>query len=296
MISVDQYLAEVLTIANPLAPLDMPLLDAHGATLASDIYAGERLVIRGGGRIRSTHIGLAASIGLDHLPTRPHPRVVVISAGADLTEPGHAIDERHSYESNSWLLTTAVREAEAIGYRVHTIPDTTQELKDLIEDQLVRADLVVISSGPHSVEMMRSALNELGEIHEREIAMAPAGHHSYGLIGPDKTPVITLPSDSKGAYVSCEIFVRPMIRQMLGRKNLSHRINSAILDGELTLGAGVRTYVEAIITHESNTLRVRAATDVDRAEANGFIIVDEANTSMKGGSEVSVMLIDRRAE
>ena len=247
-------------------------------------------------RSRSTHIGLAASIGLDHLPTRPHPRVVVISAGADLTEPGHAIDERHSYESNSWLLTTAVREAEAIGYRVHTIPDTTQELKDLIEDQLVRADLVVISSGPHSVEMMRSALNELGEIHEREVAMAPAGHHSYGLIGPDKTPVITLPSDSRGAYVSCEIFVRPMIRQMLGRKNLSHRINSAILDGELTLGAGVRTYVEAIITHESNTLRVRAATDADRAEANSFIVVDETNTTLRGGSEVSVMLVDRRAE
>ena len=296
MISVDQYLAEVLSIAHPLAPLDMPLLDAHGATLASDIYAGERLVIRSGGRIRSTHIGLAASIGLDHLPTRPHPRVVVISAGADLTEPGHAIDERHSYESNSWLLTTAVREAEAIGYRVHTIPDTTQELKDLIEDQLVRADLVVISSGPHSVEMMRSALNELGEIHEREVAMAPAGHHSYGLIGPDKTPVITLPSDPTGAYISCEIFVRPMIRQMLGRKNLSHRINSAILDGELTFNAGVRTYVEAIITHESNTLRVRAATDADRAEANSFIVVDETNTTLRGGSEVSVMLVDRRAE
>ena len=95
MISVDDYLNEVLAIAKPLAPLDMPLLDAHGATLASDIYAGERLVIRGGGRIRSTHIGLAASIGLDHLPTRPHPRVVVISAGEDLTEPGHAIDDRH---------------------------------------------------------------------------------------------------------------------------------------------------------------------------------------------------------
>jgi len=82
MISVDEYLSELLAIAQPLAPLDMPLLDAHGATLATDVYAGDRLVLRGGGRIRSTHIGLAASIGLDHLPTRPHPRVVVISAGA----------------------------------------------------------------------------------------------------------------------------------------------------------------------------------------------------------------------
>ena len=296
MISVDEYLSEVLAIAHPLAPLDMPLLDAHGATLASDIYAGERLVIRGGGRIRSTHIGLAASIGLDHLPTRPHPRVVVISAGEDLTEPGQALDEQHSYESNSWLLTTAVREAEAIGYRVHTIPDTSEELKDLIEDQLVRADLVVISSGPRSVEMLRTALNSLGEMHEREVAMSPTGHHSYGLIGPDKTPVITLPSDSKGAYISCELFVRPMIRQMLGRKNLSHRTLRAILDGDVVGIDGVRTFVEAVISHDKEILRVRATAETARAEANGLIIIDGESATKKGGSEVQVMLIDRRAD
>ena len=296
MISVDDYLNEVLAIAKPLAPLDMPLLDAHGATLASDIYAGERLVIRGGGRIRSTHIGLAASIGLDHLPTRPHPRVVVISAGEDLTEPGHAIDDRHSYESNSWLLTTAVREAEAIGYRVHTIPDTTSELKDLIEDQLVRADLVVISSGPRSVEMMRSALNSLGAMNEREIAMSPSGYHSYGLIGPDQTPVITLPSDSRGAYICCEIFVRPMIRQMLGRKNLSHRVLSATLDGEVSGELGSRNYYDAIISHDNETLRVRPADEAMRAEANGLILLDEKSSGKSGGHEVPVILIDRRAD
>lgn len=296
MISVDEYLNEVLAIAKPLAPLDMPLLDAHGATLASDVYAGARLVIRAGGRIRAIHIGLAASIGMDHLPTRPHPRVVVISAGEDLTEPGHAIDERHSYESNSWLLTTAVREAEAIGYRVHTIPDTTEELKDLIEDQLVRADLVVISSGPRSVEMMRSALNSLGEIHEREVAMSPSGHHSYGLIGPDQTPVITLPSDPQSAYISCELFVRPMIRQMLGRKNLSHRTLSAILEGELSGQEGVRNFHDAIITHDNQTLRVRPADDSTRAEANGLIVLDEGSSEKRGGSEVPVILIDRRAD
>lgn len=296
MISVDEYLNEALAIARPLAPLDMPLLDAHGATLASDIYAGDRLVIRAGGRIRSIHIGLAASIGMDHLPTRPHPRVVVISAGEDLTEPGHALDERHFYESNSWLLTTAVREAEAIGYRVHTIPDTTEELKDLIEDQLVRADLVVISSGPRSVEMMKGALNSLGQMHEREIAMTPSGHHSYGLIGPDQTPVITLPSDSQGAYISCELFVRPMIRQMLGRKNLSHRILSAVLDGEVSGQEGVRNFYDAIISHDNEILRVRPAEDSTRAEANGLIVVDEKSAGKKGGSEVPVILIDRRAD
>ena len=296
MISVEMYLQEVLSIASPLAPLDMPLLDAHGATLASDVYAGERLVLRGGGRIRSTHIGLAASIGLDHLPTRPHPRVVVISAGEDLTEPGHAIDERHTYEANSWLLTTAVREAEAIGYRVHTIPDTDDELKSLIEDQLVRADLVVISSGSRSVEMMRRALAELGDINEREIEMDPSGHHSYGLIGPDKTPVITLPSDAVAAYISCELFVRPMIRQMLGRKTLSHRVLAATLETSVTSVQGRQTFHQATVTYKNEVLCAAVVDGALHADSNGFIIVDEKATELKVGSEVSVIYLDRRSD
>lgn len=296
MTSVDTYLQEVLAIAHPLAPLDMPLLDAHNATLSSDVYAGDRLVLRAGRRIRSTHIGLAASIGLDHLPTRPHPRVVVISAGEDLTEPGHTIDERHSYEANSWLLTTAVREAEAIGYRVHTIPDTTEELKDLIEDQLVRADLVVISSGPRSVAMMRESLSALGEMHEREVAMEPSGHHSYGLIGPDRTPVITLPSDSRGAYIAFELFVRPMIRQMLGRKSLTHRTLSATLVGEISGSKVVRSFHEAIISHENEVLRAQPVLANERGEANGLVVIDEQHSALSSGSEVSVILFDRQSE
>ena len=85
---VDEVLTALLELCTPLEHFDMPLLDAHDATLAEDIYAGERLVMKSGTRIRATQIGLAASIGLDHLPTRPHPRVVVISAGPDLVEPG----------------------------------------------------------------------------------------------------------------------------------------------------------------------------------------------------------------
>lgn len=218
MENVESYLKQLLLLAQPLAPLDLPLLDAHGATLASDIEVGTRRVLTGGSRIRSTHIGIAASVGLDHLPTHPHPRVVVISAGGDLTEPGEQLETAHFYEVNSWLLTTSVREAGAIGYRVHTIPTTSAQLRLLIEDQLVRADLIVITSGPESEEMTQAALTELGIISKIQVEMNPSGSHSFGLIGPDKTPVITLPTDPMTSFISFELFVRPMIRQMFGRK------------------------------------------------------------------------------
>lgn len=296
MENVKSYLKQLLLLAQPLAPLDLPLLDAHGATLASDIEVGTRRVLTGGSRIRSTHIGIAASVGLDHLPTHPHPRVVVISAGGDLTEPGEQLETAHFYEVNSWLLTTSVREAGAIGYRVHTIPTTSAQLRLLIEDQLVRADLIVITSGPESEEMTQAALTELGIISKIQIEMNPSGSHSFGLIGPDKTPVITLPTDPMTSFISFELFVRPMIRQMFGRKNILHPILNAKLIDAVNFEAGAQRYLPAVIDLTQSEKTVKALDLENWADANSFIIVPAGVNNLAVGELASVMNLELRAD
>ena len=296
MENVESYLKQLLLLAQPFAPLDLPLLDAHGATLASDIEIGSRKVLTGGSRIRSTHIGIAASVGLDHLPTHPHPRVVVISAGGDLTEPGEQLETAHFYEVNSWLLTTSVREAGAIGYRVHTIPTTSAQLQLLIEDQLVRADLIVITSGPESEEMTQAALTELGIISKIQIEMNPSGSHSFGLIGPDKTPVITLPTDPMTSFISFELFVRPMIRQMFGRKNIFHPILNAKLIEAVNFEAGAQRYLPAVIDLTQSEKTVKALALENWADANSFIIVPAGVSNLAVGGLASVMNLELRAD
>jgi hypothetical protein len=69
----------------------------------------------------------------------------VLSAGPDLVEPGKSLVDDEEFETNSWLLTTAVREVGAVAYRVHSIPDDEEQLRKVIEDQLVRADLIIVS-------------------------------------------------------------------------------------------------------------------------------------------------------
>jgi len=248
-VRVDEVLTSLLDLCRPLEPFDMPLLDAHDATLAEDIYAGERLVMKAGSRIRSTQIGLAASIGLDHLPTRPHPRVVVISAGPDLVEPGIPLKADEEYETNSWLLTTAVREVGAVAYRVHSIPDDESQLQSVIEDQLVRADLIIISGERHddSFDLITRTLEKMGEIKTVEISIESSGRHNFGTIGPDKTPVVTLPGDPIAAYISFELLIRPMIRTMLGTANIHRPSVKAKLEKALTSSGGYRSYVRAIL-------------------------------------------------
>jgi molybdopterin biosynthesis enzyme len=277
----------------------MPLLDAHGATLATDIYAGDRLVLREGARIRSTQIGLAASIGRDHLPTRPHPRVVVLSAGPDLVEPGQALkNSSDEYETNSWLLTTAVRETGAVAYRVHSIPDNEEQLQKVIEDQLVRADLIIISGERHddSFDLITRTLSGLGEITTVDMAIEASGRHNFGTIGPDKTPVVTLPGDPIAAYISFELFVRPMIRTMLGAATIHRPSVKAALEKPIASAPGVRSYIRAILAEDGKSVVPLENQDEQStlSDANAFIAVSESDTALKTGDQVTVVVLERR--
>jgi molybdopterin biosynthesis enzyme len=277
----------------------MPLLDAHGATLAADIYAGDRLVLREGTRIRSTQIGLAASIGRDHLPTRPHPRVVVLSAGPDLVEPGQALkNASDEYETNSWLLTTAVREVGAVAYRVHSIPDNEEQLQKVIEDQLVRADLIIISGERHddSFDLITRTLSGMGEITTVDLAIEASGRHNFGTVGPDKTPVVTLPGDPIAAYISFELFVRPMIRTMLGAATIHRPSVKAALEKPIASDEGVRSYIRAVLTEDGKSVVPLENQDEQStlSDANAFIAVSESDISLKTGDQVTVVVLERR--
>jgi molybdopterin biosynthesis enzyme len=297
-VRVDEVLTSLLNLCTPLEPFDMPLLDAHGATLAEDVYAGERLVMKSGSRIRSTQIGLAASIGLDHLPTRPHPRVVVISAGPDLVEPGMSLKGEEEFETNSWLLTTAVRETGAVAYRVHSIPENEDQLKNAIEDQLVRADLIIISGERHddSFDLITRTLQQLGDITAVEVAIDSSGRHNFGTIGPDKVPVVTLPGDPIAAYISFELLVRPMIRTMLGASTIHRPSVKARLEKGLTSTEGVRSYVRGHLSEDGKSVAPLGSQDEQAtlSDANALIAVSENEGDVAAGAEVTVVVLERR--
>ena len=298
---VAELATQLLALSQPLAAFDMPLLDSYGATLAEDIYQGDRLALRSGSRIRSTQIGLAASLGLDHLPTRPQPRVVVISAGDDLVEPGKDLGSGEEFEVNSWLLTTAMKEAGAVGYRVTTIPETEDSLKDVVEDQLVRADLIVICGESHdeSFDLIYGVLSRLGDVKSVTPNIEGSGRHAFGTIGPDKTPVVALPGDPISAYISNELFIRPMIRNMMGLYDIHRPITRATLTNDVASESGKHAFIRAILSTDNPNRRLVTALPnqddlIGLSDATGLIVMSEEATSYKAGEEVEVLMLERR--
>jgi molybdopterin biosynthesis enzyme len=295
-VPVAQVYERLLELAAPLSPLDLPLLDAHGATMASDLLLDEQVVIRSGAKISSTQIALAASLGLDRLPSRPHPRVVIISAGDDLVEPGSKLaDEDDEFESNSWFLTTFVREAGAHAFRVHTIPETSEELKLIIEDQLVRADLIVISGESHdeSFELISSVLAELGEITTMIPNLAESGKHNFGTIGPDKTPIVTLPGDPIGNYLSAEIFIRPMILKMLANSEINRPSKKVKLTRQINLEEGKANYIRGKLNSDGSVEPLENQESIATLSlANCLITLGEKDKKVSSGDLVNVILIN----
>ena len=299
-ITVKKMLADLLAISHSLAPFEMPLLDAHGATLADDIYVDDQIVLHKGARIRSPQIGLAASLGLSRLPTQPHPRVVVISAGDDLVEPGQSITATEEFETNSWMLATAAKEAGAVAYRVHTIPVNHEQLKSVIEDQLVRADLIVISgeSNDGSFELIEEVLRELGEIESVMPTLQGSARHCYGTIGEDAIPVITLPGDPISAYISFEVFIRPMIRTMLGVKNVFRATVKAELARDLESPIGYASLVRATLsTGGAGEPFVTPIAEQNHllalSQASAFITVSADSPGYLKGESAEIMILDR---
>jgi len=297
ILTVEQLQERLLELAKPLAALDLPLLDSHGATLANDLLVDDQLAIKNGQQIGSTQIALAASLGLDRLPTRPHPRVVIISAGDDLVEPGSKLaKDDDEFESNSWFLTTFMREAGAHAFRVHTIPETAEQLKLVIEDQLVRADLIVISgeSKDESFDLITSVISKLGEIKVVTPNLNESGKHSYGLIGPDKTPVITLPGDPIANYLSAEIFVRPIILKMLAKTQIYRQSKKLKLSKALALTSDKASFVRAKFNKDGEVTPLGNQESLTTlSDADCLIALPEKNKKLSAGDLVEILMINR---
>ena len=297
ILTVEQLQERLLELAKPLAALDLPLLDSHGATLANDLLVDEQLAIKNGQQIGSTQIALAASLGLDRLPARPHPRVVIISAGDDLVEPGSKLaDEDDEFESNSWFLTTLMKETGAHAFRVHTIPETSEELKLIVEDQLVRADLIVISgeSGDESFELINSVLSQLGQMTTIIPNLAESGKHNYGVIGPDKTPIVTLPGDPIGNFLSAEIFIRPMVLKMLAMSEINRATKKLKLNKDINPVQEKANYIRGKINSDGSVEPLENQELISTLSlADCLITLGEKDKKLSAGDSVNVIMINQ---
>ncbi len=274
---------------------------AYVRLAGEDVSAGE-VVLTAGSYLGAAQIGLAAAVGRSRLLVRPRPRIVVVSTGSELVEPGEAVTPGMIQDSNSPALTAAAIEAGAIAYRVGIVPDDPRKLADTLEDQLVRADILVTSGGVSvgAYDVVKEVLSRLGTVSFDKVAMQPGMPQGFGTIGPDSTPVFGLPGNPVSALVSFEAFVRPAIRTMLGSEPILRPRVSAIADVALDSAAGKRSFLRVHLEVREGAYRVAPVSGpgshllAGMARANALAIVPEDVTRIEAGQPVEVLVLERR--
>ncbi|MDO0927271.1 molybdopterin molybdotransferase MoeA [Streptomyces sp. TG1A-8] len=276
---------------------------AHVRAQGSDVRAGER-ALKAGTVLGPPQIALLAAIGRGTVRVRPRPRVVVLSTGSELVQPGEELAPGRIYDSNSFALTAAARDAGAIAYRVGAVADDAETLRSTIEDQLVRADLMVTTGGVSvgAYDVVKEALAHVGDADEagggvdfRRLAMQPGKPQGFGFVGPDHTPLLALPGNPVSSYVSFELFVRPAIRTLMGVGDVERPRTTAVLRTDRPLGSpkGRRqflrgTHADGVVTPVGGAGSHLIAA---LARADALIVVPEDVESVEPGTEVEVVLL-----
>ncbi|WP_405925179.1 gephyrin-like molybdotransferase Glp [Streptomyces sp. NBC_00035] len=276
---------------------------AHVRAKGSDVRAGDR-ALEAGTVLGPPQIGLLAAIGRGTVRVRPRPRVVVMSTGSELVQPDEELGPGQIYDSNSFALCAAARDAGAIAYRVGAVADDAETLRATIEDQLIRADLLVTTGGVSvgAYDVVKEALSSVGDEDEegsgiefRKLAMQPGKPQGFGTIGPDHAPLLALPGNPVSSYVSFELFVRPAIRTLMGLEDVHRPTVRAVLatDKALTSPAGRRQFLRGKYADGRVTPVGGAGSHLVAAlaHADALIVVPENNTSVEPGTEVDVVLL-----
>jgi molybdopterin molybdotransferase len=216
----------------------------HVRRAGEDVRVGDPL-LEEGVILGPRQIGLLAAVGRDQVVTRPRPRVVVMSTGSELREPGTTLGFDSVYDSNSYMLAAAVRAAGAIPFRVGPVSDDPDVFSDAVSDQLVRADAVVTSGGVSKGEydVVKEVLGKIGTVEFCEVAMQPGKPQGFGTVGEDATPIFTLPGNPVSSYVSFEVFVLPALRRMMGHLPYRRPVVRARSVDAFTSAPGKRQYL-----------------------------------------------------
>jgi molybdopterin molybdotransferase len=301
----------------------------HAIRLAGgDAKAGEVLV-GAGTRLRPMHVAVIAAAGRGSVLVRPRPRVVVLSTGNELAEPGTPVVPGRIWDSNSFMLAAAAREAGCLAYRQAVLPDHPDEVLPALEDQLVRADLMITTGGVSmggEHDVVKAALAQLGTIRFRKVAMHPGMPQGFGTIAlppaaapeephrrrfrrdayeeaaaapepaaSERVPIFTLPGNPVSAYVSFQVFARPAIGALQGDDGLGLEQVQAELTGPLRSPPGRRSFLRGVLDRARG--RVTPLTGqgshqvATLGKANALVIVPEWVVHMDAGDTAEVLVL-----
>ncbi len=270
-----------------------------------DIAKGS-LVLKKGAVVRPAEIGTLASLGRRTVKVFRRPVVAVLATGDEVVDITQPLPEGKIYNSNTYSLASLVM-------RYGGIPKILGIASD-VEDSLVArlhlgldADMLVTSGGVSlgDYDIVRDVLAKEGEVVFWRVKQKPGKPLAFGMIralaeggGVRKIPLFGLAGNPVSAMLNFELFARPAMLKMMGRKKLAKPMIEATIEEPVENTDGRRIFARAVVQKRDGKYFARLTGPqgsgilTSMTLANGLVIVPEDTPGVAEGDSVQVIMLD----
>jgi molybdopterin molybdotransferase len=269
---------------------------AYVRTAGNDTRAGS-VVTLPAAPLTPAGVAVLASLGLGELALRRPPRVAILSTGDELRAPGEPLDPGQIHDANTLSLAAAVTESGGVPVLLPRAPDDEAEIARILAAAIADADVVVASGGVSvgRYDHVRTAIERLGSLDFWRVRVQPGKPLAFGEI--DGRPVIGLPGNPVSALVTFELFVRPLLRAMLGLSGSGRPVLRAVATERIGKDVQRRAYLRVRVHSTPDGYVAEPAGGQGSAQlrplaaANALLVVPEGVPAAEPGRVHDALLL-----
>ncbi|MSQ15276.1 MAG: molybdopterin molybdenumtransferase MoeA [Dehalococcoidia bacterium] len=277
-----------------------PTAAANVRRSGDDVRQGA-LVLKAGTLIRPSEIGVMATLGLAAARVYRRPRVGILATGDELVEPGQPLGPGQIYDANSYSIASQVRQCGGEPVLLGIAKDNIDELLLKISTGL-STDFLITSAGVSTGEydLVKDILTKHGWMDFWRVRMRPGKPIAFGSLKAGdgrEIPHMGLPGNPVSSMIAFEQFARPAIMKMLGYKDTTRLVISAVLEQRVVNDDGRRFFARAIVSKRDGEYYARLTGPqgsnilTSMSRANGLIVIPEDVQAVNPGERVQVQVL-----
>jgi molybdopterin molybdotransferase len=263
-----------------------------------DLRTGTKVLIPGTA-LGPAEIGVLASLNRGYAFVHRRPQVAILATGDELIEVGEPMGPGQIVSSNTYTLTSQVRQCGAIPIDLGIGRDDRGMLCRMLEEGC-KADLLITSGGVSmgDYDLVKKALEDLrGEVKFWRVAIRPGMPTAFGIL--KGKPFLGLPGNPVSSMVCFELFARPALLKMGGHSHLFRPSIEVVAKEEIRTKAGRRHFLRVRLERKDGQIQAGLTGDqgsgilTSVAHAHGLAVISEDTPLVKPGEKVKVLLLDK---
>jgi len=272
----------------------------HVRPMGEDVVATE-LILPQGHSIRPFDLGAVAAAGVTELPVRRRPRVAVIPTGTELIEPGQPIEPGRIIEFNSLILAGQISQWGGQPDRLGISRDDYDTIKAVVAKAVEDHDLVLVNAGSSagSEDFTADVIAELGKVVVHGVAVRPGHPVILGIVAG--RPVIGVPGYPVSAALTLELFVKPLMAELLGAAEVHPPVVTAEMTRKVLSPMGEDEFLRVTLGRVGDRLVAAplnrgAGVITSLVRADGLVRIPRFSEGVNVGDRVEVALLRRQDE